>query len=154
MDWLGFTMLLTCSRVIALAVMLVGLSTAQAADTTLTLACQGTTTATTAGTEDKPEPISMGIIVNFTKKTVHGFGDPLFGEQRIKITGVTETAVYFSPDFSPDDKFQNMSQSGMGAIDRVTGDLWADFTSTDAKTGKAITSQSYALKCRPTQRMF
>ena len=74
-------MLLTCSRVIALAVMLVGLSTAQAADTTLTLACQGTTTATTAGTEDKPEPISMGIIVNFTKKTVHGFGElfPVWG---------------------------------------------------------------------------
>ena len=67
------------ARVIALGMMLVGLPTAQAADTTLTLACQGTTTATTAGTEDKPEPISMGIIVNFTKKTVHGFGDPLFG---------------------------------------------------------------------------
>ena len=57
--------------------MLVGLPTAQAADTTLTLACQGTTT---SGLEvAKPEPISMGIIVNFTKKTVHGFGDPLFG---------------------------------------------------------------------------
>jgi hypothetical protein len=39
--------------------MLVGLSIAQAADSTL--ACQGTAT---AGTEDaKPEPISMGIIV-------------------------------------------------------------------------------------------
>jgi hypothetical protein len=69
--------------------------TAQAADETLTLACQSTTT---AGTEDKPEPISMGIIVNFTKKTVHGFGDPIFGEQLIKITGMTETAVYFSAD--------------------------------------------------------
>jgi len=69
--------------------------TAQAADETLTLACQSTTT---AGTEDKPEPISMGIIVNFTKKTVHGFGDPIFGEQLIKITGLTETAVYFSAD--------------------------------------------------------
>ena len=45
---------------------------------------------------------------------------PSLWEQLIKITGVTETAVYFSPDFSPDDKFQNMSQSGMGAIDRVT----------------------------------
>jgi len=65
------------ARVIALGMMLVGLPTAQAADTTLTLACQGTTT---SGLEDaKPEPISMGIIVNFTKKTVHGFGDPLFG---------------------------------------------------------------------------
>jgi hypothetical protein len=38
--------------------------TAHAADTTLTLACQGTTI---SGVEDaKPEPVSMGIIVNFT----------------------------------------------------------------------------------------
>jgi len=44
--------------------------TAQAADTTLTLACQGTTT---VRMEDaKPEPISMGIIVNFTNRTVQG----------------------------------------------------------------------------------
>jgi hypothetical protein len=147
--WASSPMLRCCSRVIVLAVMLVGLPTAQAADTTLTLACQGTTT---AGTEDaKPEPISMGIIVNFTKKTVHGFGDPFFGEQLIKITGITETAVYLGSS----DKFsQTISQSVMGAIDRVTGDVWADFTSTDTKTGKTITSTSYALKCRPTQRMF
>jgi hypothetical protein len=97
-------MLRHCSCVIALAVTLVGLPTVQAADTTLTLACQGTTT---TGTEDKPEPISMGIIVNFTKKTVHGFGDPIFGEQLIKITGITETAV----NFSADDKLGNMSRA-------------------------------------------
>jgi hypothetical protein len=124
-----------------------GLVTAQAADTTLTLACQGTTT---AGTEDKPEPISMGIIVNFTKNTVHGFGDPIFGEQLIKITGITETAVYFGAS----DKLWNTSRSVMGSIDRVTGDVSVDATSADTKTGKTITSTSYALKCRPTQRMF
>src|SRR5262245_16973601 len=85
----GFFSMLGRFACIAPAVMLVGLSSAHAADTTLTLACQGTTT---AGTEDaKPEPISMGIIVNFTKQTVHGFGDPILGEQLIKITGVTET---------------------------------------------------------------
>jgi hypothetical protein len=46
---------------IALAVMLVGLSTAQAADTTLTLACQG-------AKENRCQAgaISMSIIVNFT----------------------------------------------------------------------------------------
>src|SRR5262245_32342713 len=73
-------MLRSRSCIIGLAVMLVGLSTAHAADTVLTLACQGTTT---AGTEDaKPEPISMGIIVNFTNRTVQGFGGRgLFGEQ-------------------------------------------------------------------------
>jgi hypothetical protein len=130
-------------------VTLVVLSSAQAADTTLTLACQGTTT---FGTEDaKPEPISMGIIVNFTKKTVHGFGDPFFGERLITIAGVTETAVYFG---ASDKFFETASRSVTGTIDRVTGDVSAVFVSTDAKTGKTITSTSYALKCRPTQRMF
>jgi hypothetical protein len=48
---------------------------ATAADTTLTLVCQGTTTVTTMEGA-KPEPVSMGLIVNFTKNTVHGFGHP------------------------------------------------------------------------------
>jgi hypothetical protein len=140
-------MLRTCPRIIALAVILVGLPTAQAADTTLTRACQGTTT---SGLEEdaKPEPVSMGIIVNFTKKTVHGFGDPSFGEQLIKITGVTETAVYLGAS----DKMLNTSV--IGTIDRVTGDVSVDFVWTNAKTGKSITHTSYALKCRPVQRMF
>jgi hypothetical protein len=74
-------MLRRCSC-IALAMTLVGLSTAQAADTTLTLACQGTVTETMMDEEKKPEPISMGIIVNFTNSTVQGFGnrDPRYGE--------------------------------------------------------------------------
>lgn len=59
--------------------------TAQAADSTLTLACQGTAT---SGTGD-PEPISMGIIVNFTNRTVEGFGYP------VKITDVSEVTVTF-----------------------------------------------------------
>ena len=61
-------MLRRCSCVIALAGVLVGLPTAQAAETTLTLACQGTV----QSGDNKPEPISMGIIVNFTNQTVHG----------------------------------------------------------------------------------
>ena len=67
-------MLRHCSCVIALAVMLVGLPTAQAADTTLTLACQGTATDITQPVDGKPEPVSMGIIINFTNRTVQGFG--------------------------------------------------------------------------------
>jgi hypothetical protein len=142
-------MLRTCSRGIASIVMVTfGLVTAQAADTTLTLACKGTTTAGYEGA--KPEPLSMGIIVNFTKQTVHGFGDPFFGEQLIKITGITETVVYFGAS----DKVLTTSRSVIGTIDRVTGDLSADFMSSDAKTGKTAGSTSYALKCRPTQRMF
>jgi hypothetical protein len=142
-------MLQTCARIIVLTAMVASpRMTAQAADTTLTLACQGTAT---GGTEDaKPEPVSMGIIVNFTNKTVHGFGDPIFGEQLIQITGVTETAV----NFSGADKVGDTSRSAMGAIDRVTGDVWVNTGSTVTTTRKTITSTSYALKCRPTQRMF
>jgi hypothetical protein len=147
--WQRIGMVASVIWALALAAM-VASPTAQAADTTLTLACQGTTTETTM--EDaKPEPISMGIIVNFTKQTVHGFDDPFFGEQLIKITGITETAVSFG---ARDTMFQTTSRSVMGAIDRVTGDVWVDATSSDAKTGKTITSTSYALKCRPAQRMF
>jgi hypothetical protein len=47
---------------------LVALATAQAADTSLTLACEGATTDKMKDAKDaKPAPISMGIIVNFTK---------------------------------------------------------------------------------------
>jgi hypothetical protein len=103
--------------------MVTPLSTAaQAADSTLTLACQGTVIETMMEEEKKPEPISMGIIVNFTEKTVHGFGGPIFGEQLIEITGITETAVYFGAS----ELFQTTSRSVIGTIDRVTGDASAD----------------------------
>jgi hypothetical protein len=57
----------TSACVIALTVMVAVM--AQAAEpATLTLACAGTATTGNA----KPEPISMGIIVNFTAGTVQG----------------------------------------------------------------------------------
>jgi hypothetical protein len=57
---------------------------AQAADTTLTLACQGTTI---SGLENaKPEPVSMGLSVNFTSRTVQGFGAPGVMDYPVKIT--------------------------------------------------------------------
>ena len=86
-----------------------------------------------------------------TKKTVHGIGDPFLGEQPINITGITETAVYFG---TSNKLFQTSERSVIGTIDRVTGDVSADFASTDTKTGKVIASMSYALKCKPAQRMF
>jgi hypothetical protein len=131
--------------------MLVGLSTAQAADTTLTLACQGTATVTTM--DAKPEPISMGIIVNFTNRTVHGFGYPGFGglmDFPVKITGMDEVTVVFGGS----DSKSAIEKSISGSIDRVTGDVEATSSAHDAKTGKTLTSTSYALKCRPAQRMF
>jgi hypothetical protein len=140
-------MLRTCSRGITLAVMLVGLSTAQAADTTLTLACQGTTLTTT---KDEPEPISMGIIINFTKGTGHGFADNIFP---VNVTGVTEVNVVFfgakptAPNSATDWHIR-------GTLDRVTGDVEATSIVFDVKTGSIKIQTSYSLKCRPTQRMF
>lgn len=65
-------MLRTCSRIIALTAMVAG-PTAHAADTTLTLACQGTVTIKSMGPlEYEPDPVSMGLIVNFTARTVQG----------------------------------------------------------------------------------
>jgi len=140
----GSAMLGLCPRDIALAVMLVGLPTAQAADTTLTLACQGTTT---AGTEE-PEPVSMGIIVNFTKRTVQGFNDPSIVDYPVRITAWNDVTVDFGSEVL------NSTWSTSGSIDRVTGDVEATLIVTDPKTSKTISSTVYALKCRPAQRMF
>jgi hypothetical protein len=41
-----------------------------------------------------------------------------------------------------------------GTIDRVTGDVNATDTLTNLKTSKIAYSTRYALKCRPTQRIF
>jgi hypothetical protein len=61
------------TSIIALTAM-VASPTAQAADETLTLACQGTVISSLENA--KPEPVSMGIIVNFTNRTVQGFDAP------------------------------------------------------------------------------
>jgi hypothetical protein len=142
-------MLRTCSRVIALTAMVTcGLVTAQAADTTLTLACQGTTT---GGTEDaKPEPISMGIIVNFTNRTVQGFGSPGLIDYPVKITAWNDVTVSFGGSYVS----ANQQLSIIGSIDRVTGDVEATNMSTNTKTNQTVYSLQYTLKCRPTQRMF
>jgi hypothetical protein len=63
--------------------------TVQAADETLTLACQGTATDITQPVDGKPEPTSMGIIINFAARTVVGLDFPL------KITSSDEAMVFF-----------------------------------------------------------
>jgi hypothetical protein len=114
---------------------------AQAQQGTLTLACKGTTLL--AMEDAKPEPTSMGIIVNFVARTVQGFGSPTFMDYPVKITGINDVIVEFGG-----------SASIHGSIDRVTGDVEATSTVTATKTQKTITSTNYSLKCRPTQRMF
>jgi len=86
----GFSGMLQRCACIAPAVVLVGLSTAHAVDTTLTLACQGTATDMTQPVDGNPEPTSKGIIINFTARTVAGLDFPL------KITSSDETVVFRS----------------------------------------------------------
>src|SRR5262249_46187913 len=149
-------MLRACSRVIALSAVVVALSTAQAAEpATLMLACQGTVV---TGPNGRPEPVSMGITVNFTARTVQGLDIPpammgivgLGSTDFVEITGVNDLTVAFSGNNSN----QLFGLSVTGSIDRVTGDLEADYITTRLKTNEIFTTQTLALKCRPTQRMF
>jgi hypothetical protein len=122
---------------------------AQAAEPeTLTLACQGTTTSTLTP-DAKPEPISMGVIVDFTNRTVHGFGYPGFSGRfdfPVKITGMNEATVAFHGS--------GQTENITGSLDRVTGDVEARIQMSDSKTGDLLSILRYALKCRPTKRLF
>jgi hypothetical protein len=122
-------MLRIYSRMIAFTAMLVGLPTAQAADTTLTLACKGTTTAGHEGANQ--EPLSMGIIVNFTNRTVQGFGSPGIVDYPVKITAWNEVTVSF---YGSDEK---MGLRTRGAIDRVTGDVDATSMPTTRRAARS-----------------
>jgi hypothetical protein len=114
---------------------------AQAADATLSLACKGTATIRAAPPlEYKPQPISTGLLINFTSRTVRGTerqGPYLFDDQ-LQITEWNEVTVIFR-GFS---QFLRMSISG--SMDRMTGDV-----------GMVATSKAevvdYSLKCIPTQ---
>jgi hypothetical protein len=136
----------------ALAIVAYLSTTAQAADEkTLTLACQGTTTFTLGMKDVKREPISMGIIVDFTNHTVHGFALPPAGRADfpVKIVGMNEVTIAFHGSESK----SQVETSITGSIDRVTGDVEARTQVSSSKTSD-ISFLRYALKCKPTQRMF
>jgi hypothetical protein len=136
------------SYTIALVVMLGGLSPAQAEDTVLTLACQGTATNHDYGGatgEGEPEPYSMRIVIDFTAQTVEGFR-PI----RAKIRTVTNAIVAF--EGSEDGNLITHTISGL--INLVIGDVQATLAFRDKDTGTVRAGIIYALKCRPTQRMF
>ena len=134
--------MLRVSRVIAVAAIVAGLPVlAQAAEpATLTLTCKGT--ATIRADSPKPYPLSMGLIVNFTTRTVVGTARqrPYVFDDQLQITEWNEVTVIFR-GFS-----QFLGKNISGSIDRMTGDVGMLATS---KT-EAI---DYSLKCTPTQRM-
>jgi hypothetical protein len=101
------------SRAIALTAMVAAVSmTAQAADTTVTLACKGTQTSG-GGARTSSEVINIGIIVDFQKKTVVGLEPTV----PLTIVGLTETEI----SFHGSETDWQMS----GTLDRVTGSLVA-----------------------------
>ena len=132
-------MLRGCSRVIAVTAIVAGLPMlAQAAEpATLTLTCKGTATIRTDS--PKPYPLSMGLIVNFTTRTVVGTARqrPYVFDDQLQITEWNEVTVIFR-GFS-----QFLGKNISGSIDRMTGDVGMLATS---KT-EAI---DYSLKCTPT----
>jgi hypothetical protein len=115
------------------------ISTAQAAEGVLTLTCQGRTITKIGTGPSKEEPMSMGVIVNFTARTVTGFR-PRSDDIPVEINAVNEKAV----------EFGGYNKSGdivAGSIDRVTGDL-------EAISASGSWTTSYSLQCEPKQRMF
>ena len=93
---------------------------------TLSLACKGT-----VGSDKKRDPVSMGIVFNFTTRTVQ-FGLYRYPE-KIKITGLDDARVAFGEE--------GEGSGFIGTIDRVTGDTQA----------KAVGGDAYSLQCRPVQ---
>jgi hypothetical protein len=136
---------LCCTLTAIVALIAILTCTAQAADETLTLACKGTVQRNAM----KSEPVSMGIVVNFTARTITGFTLPT---EKLPLTmlNFSDTTVQFSGSNSTSSLIID------GIIDRVTGDLEATaimqppLSETTAKT----TIERYSLKCKPTQRMF
>jgi hypothetical protein len=92
----------------------------------------------------------MGIIVNFTTRTVQGFGVPGLIDYPVIITAANDVTV----SFSGHQQLGPSVTSTDGSIDRVTGELEATVRLTDTKSSKTIDHTDYALQCRPTQRMF
>jgi hypothetical protein len=93
----------------------------------------------------------MGIIVNFTAKTVQGFGTPGLLDPVVRITGANDVTVVFRGE---DRSSPSSVWSVLGSIDRVTGDVEATSMLIESKTSKAISQTTYALQCRPAQHMF
>jgi hypothetical protein len=119
---------------------------AQAAEPeTLTLTCAGTAT-DNIKPDAKPEQITMGVVVNFTARKVAGFIYPGLEEFPVVIRDANEVHITFAGS--------NESGSSIvaGDINRVTGELWASSMMRD--TSNIVTSTTYSLQCRSTQRMF
>jgi hypothetical protein len=133
--------------------MLIGLRTAQATETILTLTCTGTSAQVDlqqlkANPHNwkpitKPEPISGGLTVDFTT------GEVAFaGLAPIRVIRVNDAVIEFGGQ-----KRQGVGWFLTGTIDRVTGDVTVLLTKLIEGVPQRET-QSYALNCERAQRKF
>jgi hypothetical protein len=115
-------------------------SSARAADT-LMLTCKGTSIDLTKG-DAKPEATSMGIVVNFTTRTVDLSSWPR-EESPIEISEMNDVQITFG----------DLSRSGdrgiLGTIDRVTGRVLVIDVEVDARTTRVRSTKGYSLECSP-----
>jgi hypothetical protein len=126
---------------ILLALAGLSISTAQAAERAVVLACEGKVTQPPG---PKPEPVSIAIIINFAAGTVTWADSSDFP---LTITRLNELSVDF--------RGSNGSRTLAGSINRKTGDTDAISTPMgDSKTRRINLKNHYSLKCRPEQRMF
>ena len=130
---------------------LAALSSAQAAEPTVaeptgtvTLACEGTTSASAPPPPAERQPVSVGIILNFTAKNIaliEGASKGLGWTYPIKIDKVSELGLSFGS------AGENAPEFMWGSVGRVSGDVEVYYKRTSGVT-------YYSLKCKPTQRMF
>ena len=112
-----------------------------AADPTgrLTLACKGTNIVEYEATHKKvSSQVTMGIIVDFGKKTVVGFTPG--NDIPVMVEDVDETSISFEG--------HALNVMISGTIDRVTGTVVASIINGET------TTDSLELQCKPTERMF
>jgi hypothetical protein len=106
---------------------------------TLTLACKGTNIVEYEAAHNKvPSQVTMGIIVDFGKKTVVGFTPG--NDIPVMIEDVDETSISFEG--------HALNVMISGTIDRVTGTVVASIMNGET------TTDSLELQCKPTERMF
>jgi hypothetical protein len=133
---------------VAMLLLFMSISTAQAAEPTgtLTLACEGTMMSrSSSDTAPAQEQVFMNIIVNFMDRTVKAFGGDW--SPPIPIHEVTETALMFA-----DNRQTGLFEASViGIIEFDTGDMEA-VMKLSGKTGTL--ENFYSLQCKPTQRMF
>ena len=117
---------------VLLALAGLSISTAQAAERSVLLVCEGKVTHPSG---PKPEPVSIGIIVNFTAGTVT-WADS--SDSPLKITRLDEKTVAF--------RGSNGSRTLTGSINRKTGDTDAILALREDPKTRRI--NHYSLKCR------